>query len=234
MNPMMLRALKGAPLAVLVALATIHRAGPDTLSTWTGYDRKTTSRALTTLQQMGLVEHGGRYDGYRLTANAQQLPLWTPGELETGEGEFLPVEGENLPLPLCSSSSSLINARVNKLKQLLPQSEGENIPLPPELAAAAEEIATELASSTGYTFARILADVSHALSQGDPPAQIRADAAGWIRFARTKKGIYNPGAFVCARIRTGQPPPDPHGLEAAIKATEAYEVPEGYEDLISH
>ena len=36
-----------------------------------------------------------------------------------------------------------------------------------------------------------------------------ADVLGWVNYARSAKGVTNPPAFVVARLKKGEPPPEP-------------------------
>ncbi len=82
-----LRALKGAPLSVLVALAMFGRSGTSALEIATGYNTEAVAKALRALAGMGYVENLGRYNGWRLTSAAVQLPLFTPTQLESEVGK---------------------------------------------------------------------------------------------------------------------------------------------------
>ncbi len=84
----LLRALKGAPLSVLIAIRLFP--GPANLlqlSAATGYERTAIAQAVNSLELMGFVERA-HYRGWRLSGLAQQLPLWTPSEI--GEGDDAP------------------------------------------------------------------------------------------------------------------------------------------------
>lgn len=96
-NPfVLLKALKGAPLSVLIALRLILRPASETdLARATDYNRETVAIALGRLEQLGLVDRA-HMRGWQLTAPAYQLPLFTPGELEGGEA----VESFAAPEPV--------------------------------------------------------------------------------------------------------------------------------------
>lgn len=77
-----LRALRGAPLSVLIAIRIFP--GPASLlqlAAATGYDQHTCARATQALEAMGYLQRA-HYRGWQLTGSAQQLPLWTPNELD--------------------------------------------------------------------------------------------------------------------------------------------------------
>ena len=100
-NPVrFLRALKGAPLSVLIAIRIFP--GPASLlqlAAVTGYDQHTCARATEALAAMGYLERV-HYRGWRLSSEAQQLPLWTPGEIGEVEtdapGQPLLAAGDEL------------------------------------------------------------------------------------------------------------------------------------------
>ncbi len=70
-NPVLyLRALKGAPLALLLALRLAGEATITGLALVTGYDRKSVARGLAALQRMELASHDHRAQPWRLTPEA--------------------------------------------------------------------------------------------------------------------------------------------------------------------
>ncbi len=74
----MLRTLKGAPLAVLIALAlTRQSAGAEYLARVTGYSERPTEQALKLLADYGLVTRNGRY-GWQIAGGDIQLPFVLP------------------------------------------------------------------------------------------------------------------------------------------------------------
>lgn len=89
----MLRALKGSPISVLMALAL---AGQPVTVSWleaiTGYTDKSVSRALQALQEFGLITRNGRY-AWQLAGGVVQLPLMVP-ELDEPEEPQEPPSGE--------------------------------------------------------------------------------------------------------------------------------------------
>ena len=103
----LLRALKGAPLSVLIAIRLFP--GPANLlqlSAATGYERTAIAQAVDTLELMGFVERA-HYRGWRLSGLAQQLPLWTPSEI--GEGDDTPR--------LASRPAGLLSAGKNRTQR---------------------------------------------------------------------------------------------------------------------
>lgn len=249
MNPTLLRALKGAPISTLIALRFFVTAGPSTLAQWTGYDRKTTAKALAAMESMGLVLTSGRYDAYRLTEHAEtQLPLFIPAQLAPNY-DVASFEGENLPL--VSHEEDDVNTTHDRVLTILPimKREGENLPL--------ARLTTYLAHKTGYSPNPIRKAIAQALEQGDDPYDIEYSIDAWLAYCEDHSGVKVPGALVAARIRDGQPAPpeyqqrtdvkhsfaswcsvldrDPNDEEPATDAGNGgYRVPPGYEDLISY
>lgn len=84
-----LRALKGAPVSVVLALMVVPgSAGVSELECWTGYSDKTVARALSVLAGLGIVQRHGYREGWLLTARGRQLVLgedWTPEFLRSGD-----------------------------------------------------------------------------------------------------------------------------------------------------
>ncbi len=80
----MLRTLKGAPLAVLIALAlTRQPAGAEYLARVTGYSDKPTLQALKLLADYGLITRNSR-NAWQIAGGALQLPF-SLEECSTGE-----------------------------------------------------------------------------------------------------------------------------------------------------
>ncbi len=74
----MLRTLKGAPLAVLMALAlTRQPAGAEYLARVTGYSPRPTGQALKLLEDYGLVTRNSRY-AWQIASGLVQLPFILP------------------------------------------------------------------------------------------------------------------------------------------------------------
>lgn len=82
---MLLRALKGAPLSVLLAVRHLGRAGTNDLEAVTGYEQDAVTKALRALAAMRFIIQRGRYQGWQLTPLAVQLPLFILSELN-GDG----------------------------------------------------------------------------------------------------------------------------------------------------
>lgn len=92
-GPAVLRALKGAPLAVMIALLLEEcpvPAGESWLAMAAGYSRKTTRQALAVLESMEIAQRSGRYNAWRLDSGWHQLPLSWPRIDEDGKGKLYP------------------------------------------------------------------------------------------------------------------------------------------------
>lgn len=117
----MLRSLKGAPLACLVALMFAQRdglgpQGAEWIERQTGYSDKPVGQALLLLEELGLIARNGRY-AWQLSNGALQLPLMTGGEGTPPPGNLglaLPEKSPealgvgNIPTPPSSSGGRFI------------------------------------------------------------------------------------------------------------------------------
>ena len=101
-----LRALKGAPLSLVIAMKLANQpVGAGWLTSATGYTNATVTRALQVLRELRIAMQLERYNAWTLTEGGSQLMLSLPGEWST--------QFECSPL---SSSSS----RYKEEKTLLP------------------------------------------------------------------------------------------------------------------
>jgi len=99
-----IRALKGAPLSILVAMLIARQpVGENWLVTITGYSQNTVRNGCKFLTEIQLIQRNGRYHGYVLTKDAKQLTL---GQLEECEPKEL-GEGQNLTLPESTTTVTL-------------------------------------------------------------------------------------------------------------------------------
>lgn len=210
--------LKGSGLSCLFVMLALPQAiGPKDLSAITGYDRKSVTKGLDKLAALGLAENHGRYNSWSLTVQGYQLALFNPrnpdlalnGKNNGSEGEKLPLEGENFPLPLRSSSSYLNTESLNteSLKQLLPTpSDAEKLPLPPE-AGRLTEI---LICRCGCPTKRARQAVKAALASDDAPIVIEIDILRWLAYCQSERGqsIQNPGVFIASKIEKAEPCPE--------------------------
>lgn len=93
-----IRALKGAPLSILVAMLIARQpVGENWLVTITGYSQNTVRNGCKFLTEIQMIQRNGRYHGYVLTQDAKQLTL---GQQELGEGQ-------NLTLPESTTTITL-------------------------------------------------------------------------------------------------------------------------------
>ncbi len=231
-----LRALKGAPLSCLVALALANRSvGVLWLAGMTGYAKQAVTSAMQTLAQFGLAEQTNRYDGWRLTVSAAQLPLFTLPQVASQDA----ARDENHPSP-SSSSSSLINLinLIDQDKLLLPlpardenhPSRDENHPSPangnqPSYSAEAVTCAEFLVERTACSRSAALSTMQALLDQGYYPAYLQLQALRWSIYAESEHGrtINHRGAFVLSKLRNGEPcpawsKPEPYSADAHLAA----------------
>ncbi len=96
---MTVRALKGAPASIILAMLLMPEqvgVGTMELTTMTGYGKDAVRRGLRTLETIGMVQKIGRYNGWVLTAQARQLVLGEAHLLKDGAAadNALPCEAE--------------------------------------------------------------------------------------------------------------------------------------------
>lgn len=85
-----LRALKGAPLSILIAMVLAQQpVGEKWLVTVTGYSPNTVRTGLSFLEETQMVGRNGRYSGYVLMDKAIQLPLT---KVEAGERQKMTLD----------------------------------------------------------------------------------------------------------------------------------------------
>lgn len=98
LNLITLRALKGAPLSILIAMFLAKQpVGESWLISVTGYSQNTVRKGCNFLLETQMVQRNGRYNGYVLSKGAMQLPL---GMAELGESQ-------NLTLPTPPTTTTL-------------------------------------------------------------------------------------------------------------------------------
>jgi hypothetical protein len=94
----MIRALKGAPMSILVALMISDgKVGEAWLSRVTGYSEKTVRNGCKYLEEIQLIQRIGRYEGYRIMDGIMQLALQEQDQRER----------ENLPLDTTTTTTTL-------------------------------------------------------------------------------------------------------------------------------
>ena len=98
LNLATLRALKGAPLSILIAMVLAQQPiGEKWLVTVTGYSANTIRLGLSFLLEIQMIGRNGRYNGYVLMDGAMQLPI---GMAEIGERQ-------KMTLPSSSTTTAL-------------------------------------------------------------------------------------------------------------------------------
>jgi len=231
----LLRATRGAPLTVLLAMIVEGRpVGPGRLSAILGYQRPTIRRALALLLDLQLVVHVGRYDAWLPTASATSLPFLKSSNREgsflSDEGKFLSNEGSFLSLPeTCSSSldhdhdidhdleDKLLLHVATKDKNhpsldknrpsRLEDDRGKDKNLPSRQDDPARLV--EVLVGRGGTLRRRAIDaIRMALASGRNPVDIEVDVLLWADYCRSTggRGINNAGAFIARRIELGESP----------------------------
>lgn len=158
-----LRALKGAPLSILVAMMLAHSPiGVDHLVVATGWGKDKVREGLSVLHSKGLATPLMRYNGWELTARAQQLSLFEGDKIALADpSSSAAPHRSSQPTYLSSSSSS---------------PEGEKIALAdPEIiqalhhAGIGEPVAHQLATLPHITLEYIQAHVLKAKEDHIPP-----------------------------------------------------------------
>ena len=97
LNLLTLRALKGAPLSIIIAMFFAQQpVGEGWLVSVTGYSQNTVRNGCKFLITSELIRRNGRYDSYVLVNGAVQLPLTIDPE----------GEGQNLTLPPVTTTTA--------------------------------------------------------------------------------------------------------------------------------
>jgi hypothetical protein len=98
LNLITLRALKGAPLSILIAIFLAKQpVGESWLISVTGYSQNTVRKGCKFLLETQMIRRNSRYEGYALSQGAMQLPL--------GMAEF--GESQKMTLPISTTTSTL-------------------------------------------------------------------------------------------------------------------------------
>jgi DNA-binding HxlR family transcriptional regulator len=216
---MLVRALRGAPWTVLIAMIMLPGPhGVTTLMQSTGYSDKTISKALDDLEALGFVQSHGRYVAYILTAQARQLLLFDGDALaaeDEVEAEVIEAETENFRLDHAtepgrrkisvsrSSSSTPCSSCSEQSPKTTttPQSETENfrLPLDPDVDAA-----LELLEGVGVPQAKAQTAIQTALAHGWDGAQCAECISGWLAYCETDAGstVKHPGFLAAARLKS--------------------------------
>ncbi len=126
----MLRTLKGAPLAVLLALALARQpAGAEYLARVTGYSDKPTGQALKLLSEYGLVTCNGR-NAWQIAGGAVQLPFILP-EGTSQEPEVTKVKSrKNSDSAATTAATAIVESRgVRSAAAVINENESEKFRL---------------------------------------------------------------------------------------------------------
>jgi hypothetical protein len=247
-----LRALKGAPMSVFMALRLLGggRLGTGDLVVLTGYSPKTVTQALRTLSALGLVEGQGRYRAWALTAEACRLslggaqaprpsrtepPVGPPAEDDgRAEGEAEPLDPEKVRLASRSRRLSDPSPGDEETTTTTTRSEAEGAPLPEPW----QRVALSLTSSCAIPPQRARRAVRSAMGEGRHPGQCLYYALSWYAYCRQQTSFRAVPFFVLARVKDGTPPPDfdpPTVGVLARKLQKAWdwwhEIPEEGEEL---
>lgn len=191
----LIRAIRGAPLTVLFALAVSNQPlGALQLATLTGYSDKTVIAALRTLQEFGMVQRHGRYNAWLPTHQVRQL--------------FLGAEPEILRLP-CSSSRDDPDTQDHLTQPLQPETRGTGnftTPLPTEW----QDLVTLLVERCAAPPTLAMRALAQAHAEDFYPEYIRYAILRWLAYCLSEhgRGIKNRGAFIASRIAHGLEPPE--------------------------
>jgi len=228
-DALLLRALRGAPLSCLLALALTRRpSGSGWLTTLTGYRKDSVAAALRLLEQLGLVQNEGRYNGWRLTAGAWQLSLFGGGQGAAEKGDAPPAtspeagkariplsEGDFLALLRSSSGSSLIDSlyRESEKPPPLPDSvKAEKSPSggePPALPPEAQRVADMLVERTACPRARANQAIAAARAERYYPSYLKIQIIYWLAYVRQHgRNIVSPGHFIASKLEHGEAAPN--------------------------
>lgn len=220
MEPLaLIRAIRGAPLTVLVALTMSGQPlGTAQLATLTGYSDKTVTSALLTLQGLGLVQRHGRYQAWLPTPQAG--PFLGTGQVEPEIPRLAHPSGSSgsdhdldQEEPETTTSTGRTGDQgVDRGSETSAVHQG-----PRQLPAEWLELAGLLVERCATPPALAHRALARARDDGYYPAYIRYAILRWLAYCLSDHGktIKNRGAFIASRIAQGLEPPewfsDPHG-----------------------
>jgi hypothetical protein len=197
----LLRGLKNGPACaiLLLFLANPGRSlGTTDICQGTGWTKKPVAQALATLADYGILQHHGRYHGWRLSAYGRQLML----------GETLGPEGETFLLPPCSSSdpNSPQPEGPSQLLQPPKPAEGENFHLPDDWLQLSQDLRDLYRIPPRLSQPALQA----AYRRGDTTEQAHDLTRRWHDYCQTEDAstINYPPAVIAARLTDGTPPPE--------------------------
>jgi hypothetical protein len=196
--PGLIRAVRGAPLTVLVTLL-LNCDEPmrtEQIIAATGYSKKTVATALSTLRALNLADNHTRCGGWQATAQIQQLLLPAPEE----QGADLPGEGEILPLPGSSSGFDQDQDQEDPDPETktTTTTEGENFSLPEPW----QDLVTLLVQRCTTPPATAVQAITRARDENYYPSYIRYEILRWLAFCLSERGrsIRHMGAYIAGRI----------------------------------
>ena len=220
-NRMILRALKGAPVSVVLALMMARGGlGVRELQGWTGYSDKPVRAALRVLGELGLVQRHAYHSGWLLTARGRQMVL--------GEG----ATPENLRSAGSSSGSSLIDG-----VRVLPETTTTTTVTPENFRSEHAPGFEELGKDWRHVVGRVLCKhcgmgrrraesvVLECAAAGRFPGQVAYEALIWLAYCQDEERstINNPAGFIASRVGGCVSPPagycPPSGFKLWPKVT---------------
>ena len=157
-NTVMVRALRGAPISCLIAIALARQpVGNQWLTRVTGYSDKPISEAMKTLKEFGLVVTNGRYDSWRLADNNFQLPFSIEGTRNNSDSQ-----------PTTTTAYIEESNENEQKKKKGTRNNSDSIIFELRKAKIYEPTASELAGLNWVTLEYIRAHVQRAISDNTP------------------------------------------------------------------
>jgi hypothetical protein len=102
-----IRALKGAPMSIVVAMLLVKQpVGEGWLMSVTGYSQNTIRNGCKFLLECQMIRRNGRYDGYVLANGSMEIPMEIP---QLGESQ-------NMTLP-SSTTTNTLNKKEHKISE---------------------------------------------------------------------------------------------------------------------
>lgn len=239
MEPLaLIRAIRGAPLTVLVALTMSGQPlGTAQLATLTGYSDKTVTSALLTLQGLGLVQRHGRYQAW--LPSSQVGPFLGTGRVEPEIPRFAdgcgcsrddqPLDREEPETTTTAEPAGENDGSGTDLERPAHPSAARSGVVdggsqPPTLHNGDRRLSAEWLELAGVLVERCATPpalahrtLARARDDGYYPEYIRYAILRWLAYCLSDHGktIKNRGAFIASRIAQGLEPPDwfsdPHG-----------------------
>jgi hypothetical protein len=234
-----LRALKGPPLCVAIALYVSSRPmGTKQLATITGYGPNTVSEALRVLAHCGVAQNHARYNGWTLTHDGQQLLSPAPEEARATDdvARAVPSHDGDAGLPRHEPRISRLAHSCSSCSDLSGKTEEQQLPPPRReaktLATSSvavlpppwDDVLSDLVKICSIPHYRAHQALRAARQRGDLPSQVLYHALLWYAYCQEPENstITNHAYFIAARIEDGTPspkqyrPPDHSKLWARI------------------